>query len=363
MTMSAFPYREELAEECTEKGCRHGIIWNKETEEGETCGTCKGTGKIFARGPYGVFVRSKGSSLFDGKEADNQPLVRFVSPPVDIIKYSGEAWKDLLREAEDALHLVYTKEAQSGTAKEIDREDSDAMITKISNNVFDEIIFRSLLYIESYREINSPIEPIIVKPISFRAKSEDDLINEVTVLRDKNAPIAFQVEATKDLARKRFSGNKSLSRMVEILVSFDPIYNVSTADKSILLANGTIKKQDIQKSLYAYKTLQEIVSTEGTEFLENPLPVIFETMNEKMSVLFDESPTISIEDERKAESQAKIRGSVGGVNGIIEINKAVSAGEMSEAAGEQILRSIYRIGLEEASRMVEKGTGPEGIQI
>jgi len=357
MTMSAFPYREEVAEDCTAKGCRNGVIWDKNEEEHKTCGTCKGTGKIFARGPYGVFVRSKGSSLFEGKEADNQPLVRFVSPPVDIIKYSGEAWKQLLEQAEDALHLVFTKQAQSGKAKEIDREDSDAMITKISNNVFDEIIFKSLLFLETYREINEPVSPEIVKPISFRAKTEEDLLEEINSLSGKNAPIAFQVEASKDLARKRFSGNKALSRMVEILVSFDPIYNVSTADKNLLLASGTIKKQDIQKSLFAYKTLQEIVSVEGTEFLESPLPVIFEKLDEKLSTLFDEAPTISIEDERKAEAQSKIRGSVGGVQGIIQINQAVSNGEMSEAAGEQILQSIYGISLEDAGKMVEKGDG------
>lgn len=360
MTMSAFPYREEVAEDCHEKGCRNGVIFDKEKEEHVQCSTCKGTGKIFARGPYGVFVRSKGSSLFEGQQADNQPLVRFVSPPVDIIKYSGEAWKELLRQAEDALHLVFTQEAQSGKAKEIDREDSDAMITKISNNVFDEIIFKSLLYLETYREINNPVQPEIVKPISFRAKTEEDLIEEINSLSGKNAPIAFQVEAAKDLARKRFSGNKAVSRMVEILVAFDPIYNVSTADKSILLANGTIKKQDIQKSLFAYKTLQELVSVEGTEFLEKPLNEIFAKLDEKLRVLFDDAPTISIEDERRAEAQAKIRGSVGGVQGIIQINQAVSNGEMSESAGEQILQSIYGISLEDAAKMVERGSGAVG---
>ena len=363
MTMSAFPYREEVAEDCPEKGCRNGIVWDKEKEEGIICDTCKGEGKVFARGPYGVFVRSKGSSVFDGDKSDNQPLVRFVSPPVDIIKYSGEAWKNLLDEAQDALHLIFTKEAQSGKAKEIDREDSDAMITKISNNVFDEIIFKSLLFIEIYREIESPVQPLIVKPISFRVKTEQDLIEEINQLSDKNAPVAFQVEAAKDLARKRFSGNQSVARMVEVLVAFDPIYNVSTADKSILLANGTIKKQDIQKSLFAYKTLQELVSTEGTEFLEKPLKEIFEKMNEGMNYLFDEAPTISIDEERRSEAQARIRGSVGGVQGIIEINKAVAAGEMSESAGETILISIYGVDEATAREMVQSGTIPPELQL
>ncbi|MAB40587.1 MAG: hypothetical protein CL525_16015, partial [Aequorivita sp.] len=356
MTMSAFPYREEVAEDCSAKGCRNGIVFNKETEEHTTCGTCKGTGKIFSRSPYGVFIRSKSSGVFEGGQTDNSPLVKFISPPVDIIKYSGEAWENLLRKAEEALHLIFVDEAQSGKAKEIDREESDSMLTKISNNVFDEIIFKTLLYMEKYRELNNPVEPVIVKPISFRTRTEEDLIVEINQLSDKNAPVAFQVEAAKDLAKKRFSGNKAIARMVEILVAFDPIYHVNTANKAILLANGTIKKQDIVKSLFAYKTLNEIISVEGTEFLEEPLTTIFERMDQELVRFYDNAPTISIEDERKLEAQSRIRGSVGGVNGIIEINKAVAEGSMTEEAGEAILRSIYGIDLQTAAAMVEPGT-------
>lgn len=356
MTMSAFPYREEVAESCTAKGCRDGIVFDHEKEDHVHCDTCKGTGQIFARGPYGVFVRSKGSNVFENGGGDPGPLVRFVSPPVDIIKYSGEAWETLLRKAEDSLHLVFTDESQSGKAKEIDREESDAMITKISNNVFDEIIFKSLVYLEKYREINDPAEPLVIKPISFRTKTEEGLINEINQLSDKNAPVAFQVEAAKDLAKKRFSGNKAISRMVEVLVAFDPIYHVKTADKAILLANGTIKKQDIVKSLFAYKVLNEIISAEGTEFLENSLNVIFARMEEGLISFYDQAPSISIEEERKLEAQSKIRGSVGGVQGIIEINKAVAEGAMTEEAGETILQSIYGIDFETAAKMVEAGT-------
>ena len=209
---------------------------------------------------------------------------------------------------------------------------------------------------EQYRELNNPVEPVIVKPISFRTRTEEDLIHEINSLSDKNAPVAFQVEAAKDLAKKRFSGNKSISRMVEILVAFDPIYHVNTANKAILLASGTIKKQDIVKSLFAYKTLTEIVSVEGTEFLENPLTTIFERMEQELVKFYDNAPSISIEDERKLEAQSRIRGSVGGVNGIIEINKAVAEGSMTEDAGEAILRSIYGIDLATAAAMVEPGT-------
>jgi hypothetical protein len=299
MTTSAFPYREEQAETCDAKGCRNGIVYNSETDEHDRCGTCKGSGRVISRSPFGVFIREKGNTAM-GETTSSEPMLRFISPPVDIIKYSGEAWETLLRKAEDALHLTTIDEAQSGTAKQIDREDSFSQLTKISNNVFDEIIYRSLVFIEKYRNVVEPSDPIIVKPISFSMKSESDLIDEITKLSDKNAPVAFLVESTKDLARKRFSGNKSVSRIVEILVSYDPIFNLNTKDKQMLLASGTIRKDDLLKSLFAYKTLAGLVALNGTQFLEQPLGDIFNQLDLAMSPILESyipKTIINVDDE------------------------------------------------------------------
>ena len=282
MTTSAFPYREEQSQDCDFKGCRDGVVYDNESDDYNNCPKCQGTGQILNRSPYGVFLRAKSNNALDQNE-DTAPLVRFISPPVDIIKYSGEAWKDLLRQAEDALHLNFVDEAQSGVAKSIDREDSYSFLTKISNNIFDEIIYKSLKYIEEYRNVNDPVDPNIVKPISFEMKNEDDLINEINQLQDKNAPVAFLVESTKDLARKRFSGNKSVARIVEILVAYDPIYHIKTADKAVLLASGVIKQADMIKSLFAYKTLTEILSFEGNDYLEKELTAIFADLDQKIA--------------------------------------------------------------------------------
>ena len=286
MTTSAFPYREEVAETCSAPGCRDGVCYDNKVDEHIACRVCKGTGRVISRSPFGVFLRPRGGNVLDG-DSSAEPMVRFVSPPVDIIEYSGKAWETLLKKAEESLHLTTIDEAQSGTAKMIDREDSFMVLTKISNNIFDEIIYRSLLIIEKYRNVSDPIDPLIIKPISFSMKTEEDLIDEINSLTDKNAPVAFLVETTKDLAKKRFSGNKAISRMVEILVSYDPIYHVSTKDKQVLLASGIIKKDDILKSLYSYKVLTSLVTTNGTEYLEKPLTEIFTDLDTELKKVID----------------------------------------------------------------------------
>jgi hypothetical protein len=291
MTTSAFPYREEIAETCSAKGCRDGIVYNSESDEHERCGVCRGTGRVISRSPYGVYFREKSNPALGENIAPNESMLKFISPPVDIIAYSGEAWQTLLKKAEESLHLNVIDEAQSGTAKQIDREDSFSQLTKISNNIFDEIIYKSLLFIERFRNVTEPKEPIIVKPISFSMKTEEDLIEEITKLTDKNAPVAFLVESTKDLAKKRFSGNKAVTRMVEVLVSFDPLFNLNTKDKQLLLASGTIKKEDVIKSLYAYKSLTNLVADNGTEFLEKTLSEIFAELDAALKPIVDSYST------------------------------------------------------------------------
>lgn len=288
MTTSCFPYREEVAETCTAPGCRDGYCYNAKTETNVPCKNCKGLGRVIVRSPYGVYMREKGGTVLDSTSpSSNDPMIRFISPPVDVIRESREAWELLLDKAERALCLDTIEEAQSGEAKKVDREDSFMVLTKISNNVFDEIIFKSLLFIEKYREIAEPVPPVIVKPISFSTKTEDDLIDELNKLTDKNAPVSFLIESTKDLAKKRFSGNKAISRMVEILVSYDVIYHVNKKDQSMLLASGIIKKDVIIKSIYAYKSLMSIVSEKGTEYLESPMETIFADLDAKIQPEID----------------------------------------------------------------------------
>jgi hypothetical protein len=287
MTTSAFPYREEVAENCDAPGCRGGAVFNEEENEHYPCKVCKGTGRIIVRSPYGVFMRDKGNGAFDGNSLSDAPMVRFVSPNVDIIQYSGEAWQTLLKKAEDALYLNYIEDAQSGAAKLVDREDGFMSLTKISNNVFDELIYKSLLIIERYRNITQTFDPVIVKPVSFSMKTEEALMFEITQMSEKNAPVAFLVETTKDLAKKRFSGNKTISRVIEVLVSYDPIYHISTADKQMLLAAGTIKKDDVIKSLFAYKTLMALLSTNGTMYLEKNLAEIFVDLDRELQPIVD----------------------------------------------------------------------------
>ncbi len=56
------------------------------------------------------------------------------------------------------------------------------------------------------------------------------------------------------------------------------------------------------------------------------------------------------------DAQAKLKGTVGGVQGIIEINRAVATGEMTELSAEALLVEIYGFAPELAARLIEAPT-------
>jgi hypothetical protein len=127
-------------------------------------------------------------------------------------------------------------------------------------------------------------------------------MQEIVTLTDRNAPVSFLIETTKDLARKRFSGNKAVSRLVEVLVSYDPIYTISAKDKISMMQSGIIEKEDVLKSLHAYKALTTIVAQNGTTILEEPLSDIFAMIDAFLEPMISEETGDDSQDDINGNS-------------------------------------------------------------
>jgi hypothetical protein len=133
----------------------------------------------------------------------------------------------------------------------------------------------------------------------------------------------------------------------------------------MLLASGTIQKADLIRSLYAYRTLTNLVALNGTEFLEKPLPELFLALDDAMAPIIDkyvpktiiniDEPSVDPEFQRtQAEAQANLKGSVGGVQGILQIQQSVANGITDYSAAISLLGVIY--GIEEQTARQILGT-------
>ena len=291
MTTSAFPFREVLATQCTNPNCLNGH--DKGTKE--RCTTCGGNGMIMPSSPYGVYLRQPPTgSVVDNtpKEAYTMESMRFISPDVGIVKNSGDAWEMLIKHSEKAIHINYIDEAQSGTAKDIDRDGLYAMLTKISGQYFDVILLRSAQIIERYlNPSNVKPEVSILRPFDFRIKTEADLIDDINSLSEGKAPMIFVIEAIRELSAKRFANNLVANKTVSILMEWDALSVYTTDAKIQMVINGLADKATVSRGIFGYMAINQIINEMSPEkFLETDNKTIIDRLNVIVDELMPKAP-------------------------------------------------------------------------
>lgn len=259
---SAFPYRTEEYTECDYPKCGGRGWWEEDCDNPDcvpklyTCPVCRGSGFKSHTSPYGTFIRKEPGP---GEELNTRPMIEFTSPARDILDYSQQSWQTLLDEAQKAIFDDMIDEAQSGVAKIIDREDLHSFLSSISDNVYDHLLLNSLKILNGYRDISAKNTPEVTKPTSFIVKTEGDLVEELGVLLEKKAPVPFILETIKDLAKKRFSTNKTATRAIKFLMIYDPLFALSPEEKNMLIATNVIDDRTRNININAYQVLNRLL--------------------------------------------------------------------------------------------------------
>ena len=283
----AYPTRIMMEVECDNTGCTHGYI---DGCTDKPCSVCHGTGKIVPSSPYGVFTRKTPANYDD--PVDTTPPLEYVSPPVDIVKFSEDSFYKLLKESARALHLEVVNEAQSASAKVVDREREYSMILKISNNIFDNIIYRTLLYMEKYihpPNIRSYTPPQIVKPQQFQLKTEMALLNELNALKNSNASPNLIRTVLQDIIRRKYAGDDITYKSQVFLSKYDSLYIYSPEEKLRFLELAVIDKEEVFKSTYAPSLLDRLQNSGTINILKDSDEKLTTEMDKEMNKIFNPS--------------------------------------------------------------------------
>ena len=284
---SGFPYTEEFYEEC------EIIKPNLDSHDipvGEEKYSKKTQLNKFPRTPYNTIIRKIPGNKSDSEIMGERilpvdvPSKRFISPDIEVLRYSGESWEKLIEMAEASLHLNLGGGLnQSGIAKELDKEEHYAMIDKIANNYFNHLMLNSIKFIDCYlnrvKFENSKVA--INTPSAFRIKTEADLTEELVALKTNKVPDVFLSEATNELAIKRFAGNPLSKKIFEVISAIDPLYIKDINEKNQLLLSGVITKDMFIKSTMAYSLLNKIANQlSASVFIDKTI--------DEIKVLFEE---------------------------------------------------------------------------
>lgn len=353
---NAYPLRvfnESICGSCNGQGYR--TIKGEDT----ACMDCNGSGKMFTTSPYGDIQRKP-----SGRRDDNGksvPFVEYYSSGSDIIEFNmNHCFNTLLPKVDDALCLNYVRTAQSGTAKEEDKESYYALMEKIVNNYIEMLEFslKAIQNIIIYDKAQH--ESVKVYSIrSVRSANTFDFITEISALNSSALPSQMKSAITKQYLAdiKSDVERKTLS----VILDYDVLYGKSEGDILSLSAaiDSPITKDDMNFHLRGIVVLNQLAAIYGDEYVKKTNQELYE---EAIGLI--NPPVISIEGnleaaveskvDVEAEAKAKLKGTVGGVQGIIQINKAVAMNEMTEASAERLLQEIYGFDIDTAQRLIEK---------
>lgn len=195
MVSSCFPIKVLESIECKKCNGRGSLINDK--GDSFTCSTCGGTGEVGMLSPFGTMLKKRVTAL-DGDVASSGSVLDYVSPDAAIIQQSMNAWKELYSSARQALHLEYVDEAQSGKAKEIDREGKYSLLSLIADNMYNNIIANSLYFVDKYLNITGESTIVIEKPVSFVIETESDILAKIKAVKESevNPFIVNELELT-----------------------------------------------------------------------------------------------------------------------------------------------------------------------
>lgn len=247
-----YPERWEFTQhECN--SCKgRGVVANPRyngttvTQPNVPCGSCEGMG--YVSGPYSKM-------LLKPTQAGMQPLpmppAGFIEKDVEIIKIMDESWRRHIFDALAAINFQFLDQTplnQSGTAKEVDKEELNNTVHAIAEDIV-KIMDKVYLLTAMYRYKNQysvdqikEMLPSIPVPDHFDLLSSQFMQEEIGKAKTSKLNPLIVSAMEVEYAGKRFINEPEVKERVELILKLDPLPNVTEDEKMSMLSNKGITK-------------------------------------------------------------------------------------------------------------------------
>lgn len=254
---NAYPVKEMRVTECDQTGCRTGA---------KDCEGCGGQGFVVRTGPFAALIRPEPNSALGEVESD-VPMLRYITPPTEILRYAQQAWEALLDRAEDSICLRQPREPQSGTAKAYDREELHALLEQIGRHVMDGLVGRSLWMIERLLQPFAPQPPRATRRAGFRPEDRDSLRRLWQEDARKGPARGAALPALMAWADSQHAPGSSERRFVQLVAQLDPLSLYALDEQQELLRQGVITPEELRRSVLLPHRLGHLLRKNGPQWL------------------------------------------------------------------------------------------------
>jgi hypothetical protein len=231
----------------------------------ESCSSCNGRGTISRN--LGDVITVDRQDVVDGKMPD---YLRYISADVASLEAMSKEFDALYKRFQEALYLKFSDLAQSGIAKEMDREKLYKFLQSFSNNLFN-CVTDVLVFIDGLlNNIEINYSNVSVKrPSQFKLKSDSDLRDELRQLQSAGAD-EIAVKTVSDSLTMLASETTVTEKKIETLSLYDPMrYKADQQKTNLVIVGGAFTKADLVRSARASNELDRIIHQYGnTWFLQ-----------------------------------------------------------------------------------------------
>lgn len=256
--------------------CKGTCVSKDKDENGnfKPCTNCGGRGKITGVSPYGVHLISATNI---GETSLPTPPIGYINKNVEIPKLQDERIDAHIYKALSSINMEFLAETplnQSGTAKEVDRDELNNFVNSIAEDIVS-VMDRVYYFICQYRynvivqdeQKRNAMIPVIPVPERFGLINSALLMNEISAAKNSKANPVLIKNMEIEYARKKYNSEPNVAYELEAVFELDPFYGHEQSDKMTMMSNGGISELDYIISCNIVQFVQRAVK-ENEDFLK-----------------------------------------------------------------------------------------------
>jgi len=371
MTLHAFPQKYQYVKRCDGEDnvrCKNGY-----RDDGNLCGSCKGSGYQIQTSAQDIVllpIPKDPQMMYDLAK-----LTHYSGPDIQLATFQEQY---LRRLEADAIKDVFSsdtfnRDSVANTATEVVIEMQSVYDTLFPFAQKFSSVYEKLVSLTAVFTDNMDGLMVVHKfPKDFKLKSLDALLRDLKNAVESEAPSFVRTEIANDIAEKIWADSPEKLNRFMIKQEHIPFAGKSTEEIVYIQAQGQASEKDLILWSNFDSILQELeieYAEQDKNFYLLPYAVRKKVVDEKIdeykvriagesftAMTFGGETGAQIETpvDIEAEAKAKLKGTVGGVQAIIDINIAVANNQMSEKVAERLIQEIFGFEKDVASAMVDK---------
>lgn len=375
-----FPVTESPKNPCPNPSCKGGKIETEVIDQGvkggfrsvfSDCPVCKGAdgGELIFPGTHiGIKVQA------DNKNS-GQGVFRMVFPDTDKLKYTPEKLDKL--ELETRFKCVGVNDLSNEAFNELQVKGSFATMESVllrTKAELDDIYKFAIKTVAKliYKNINVKVESNF--GTEFYLVSEEDLQKRFENAKKIGLPVEEQFNIYRQLVETKYKGNATKLNRNLMLLDLDPLPMYSIDESFKLKAESVIDDFDLSLKVNFVKFISKFENEnvpitqfglkleywKRIEIIKDTLEIYNQELIDKKQQRNNPNSGDAANDEpivsqEQLDAQANLRGSVGGVQGILGIVDSVIGNVMSRESAIETMIEIYGFNRDTAIKIL----GPE----